>query len=510
MSDAADDLRCRLLQLQSCFTWDLKEEQLELDDLSRQLQHDIELQLGQPGAEAHACRFLAYVRYLQGQPEEALSLLNQSEEKTRESYGEEDERRLIVTYGDLAWLRYHRGDFTQSRTFCQRVHDILVKHPLGSSSDLHPEVYGEKGWTFLKFSKFYYPRAIECFKRALELQPDDCEWNAGYAIALFRTEPNDLKIHHEESPATKQLRRAVEINPDDGVLLSMLALKLVLYQKHREAEGLVERALEVGPDDPQVIRYVAKFLRKQDQLDRSIDLLQRVMRRSSQSAFIHHQLALCYKRKKKNLISKRPKPEREVQHWRRLSIQNLEEAVRLKTGLNLAKADLALQYAEESDGRSDPRLRRAQRMFDEVLETVEDETWSIRQSICRCYAEFCHYHSIQKDCAVSYYMKALEFRPDTSEARHCAKKLRLMAERRLWNDRGDAAAYGILGDVAKAEGDRRTAVRYYEKALQRDADNEHFLSALLELRLLLQEEEKEEDQEEPPQSGTGDRKSSGT
>ena len=66
---------------------------------------------------------------------------------------------------------------------------LQVKHPADSSTVLHPEVYGEKAWTFLKFSKSYYPKAIECFCRALELQPDDCEFNNGYAIALYRTEP---------------------------------------------------------------------------------------------------------------------------------------------------------------------------------------------------------------------------------------------------------------------------------------------------------------------------------
>lgn len=36
----------------------------------------------------------------------------------------------------------------------------------------------------------------------------------------------------------------------------------------------------------------------QHQLDESIDLLERALKRTTQSSFIHHQLALCYKRKK--------------------------------------------------------------------------------------------------------------------------------------------------------------------------------------------------------------------
>ncbi|XP_039991097.1 interferon-induced protein with tetratricopeptide repeats 5-like isoform X2 [Xiphias gladius] len=480
MSDAGEDIRSRLRQLQSRFTWDLKKEDLELDDLSWRLQHDIDLGLGQRGAVAHAYSFLAYVRYLQDQLEEAESLLNQSEEKTRECFGEESEPRLIVTYGDLAWLKYHIGDDEQSQAYCQRVHDILVKYPVESSTDLNPEVYGEKGWTFLKFSMSYYLKAIDCFRKALDLQPDNCEWNNGYAIALYRTEKNTSETYPEESPATKQLRRALEINPDDGVLLSMLALKLVIYQKHREAEALMERALEVGPDDTQVIRYVAKFLRKQDQLDDSIELLQRALRRGSHSAFIHHQLALCYLRKKRNLLPRKPHPEKEVQHWRRLSIYHLEEAVRVKSSLNHAKAALALQYAEEDD-RS-----RAQEMFNDVLQKLAGENDSICQFVYRCYAEFCHYHTIQKDLAITYYTKGLEFSTRTSEGRHCIKKLKQIAERRLSNNPRDARAYGILGALAKAEGERTRAVEYYEKALESDGNNDEYLSALCELRLELE------------------------
>lgn len=69
--------------------------------------------------------------------------------------------------------------------------------------------------------------------------------------------------HEEESPAMKQLRRALEINPSDGVLQSMLALKLADYQQHQEADRLVESALEVDPDNPHVTRYIAKYFRNQ-------------------------------------------------------------------------------------------------------------------------------------------------------------------------------------------------------------------------------------------------------
>ncbi|KAG7218020.1 hypothetical protein INR49_020683 [Caranx melampygus] len=249
-SDSCSTLRFRLLQLQSRFTWDLKKDDMDLENLSARLQDHIELQIErQRGSVARSYSFLAYVRYLQDQPEEAESFLSQSEEKTRESYGEDSEQRLIVTYGDLAWLKYHSGHYEESERYCQKVDDILAKFPTGSSTVLRPEVYGEKAWTYFKFSRTYYDKAIDCFCKALELQPDDSELNAGLAIALYRTEapgPERSQESSEESPATKQLRRALGMNPDDGVLMSMLALKIALYHKTKRLKTSAEELFQQG------------------------------------------------------------------------------------------------------------------------------------------------------------------------------------------------------------------------------------------------------------------------
>uniref|UniRef100_A0A3B5L2R4 Uncharacterized protein n=1 Tax=Xiphophorus couchianus TaxID=32473 RepID=A0A3B5L2R4_9TELE len=282
LSLSSSVLFSRLQQLQSHFTWDLKKEDMELDNLSTRLEEHITLELGRPGAVA-----LSYS--LLNRPDEALKQLLKSQQTTEEVYGEDSERRLIVTYGDLAWLNYHTGNFTKSQTYYQRK-----KYPNSSSEVLHPEVYGEKAWTYLKLSKSHYPKAIKCFERALEVQKDDSEWNAGYAIALFRTE----RVSATDSAAITQLRRALELSPDDGVLLSMLAVKLGVEKKYEEAKSLVEKTLKVAPDNPHAMRYISKYLRYQ--VGVSIVLLERALERSNTSAFIYHQLGLCYKRKKIN------------------------------------------------------------------------------------------------------------------------------------------------------------------------------------------------------------------
>ncbi|XP_070707968.1 interferon-induced protein with tetratricopeptide repeats 5-like [Pempheris klunzingeri] len=476
------DLLSRLQQLQSRFTWDLKQEDADLNNLCTRLQDHIELRLGDRGAVAYTYSLLAYVSFLQERRQEAASLLSQSEKTTRECYGVDSERRLIVTYGDLAWLKYHTGDYTQSQSYCQMVDDILLKYPTGSSTDLHPEVYGEKGWTYLKFLKSYYHKAIDCFRKALELQSDDSEWNAGCAIALYRTEPRVLETlqEAEESPAIKQLRRALEVNPDDCVLLSMLALKLFAYQKHQEADGLVETALKVDPDNPHVMRYVGKYLRIQGEDQRSIDLLKRALRRTSQSAFLHHQLAMCYKKMINAEYTTQPVNKHKVRQLRRPCIRHLDDAVRIKPTFVLAIGDLALMYAENKN------LPRAEELFQQGLLHLSETDVTICQVFHLRYGDFHLYHRRQEAEAVAHYKKGLTLTPRTYEWKQCAKKLKRIAERRLSGGQDDAGAYGLLGLVARAEGDGRAAAELYEKALDCGEDRDDFLSALVELRLELQ------------------------
>ncbi|XP_061563955.1 interferon-induced protein with tetratricopeptide repeats 5-like [Cololabis saira] len=482
MSDGSNDLLSRLQQLQSRFTWDLQGKDLDLENLSTRLQEHIDLQLGSSSALARTFSFLAYVRYLQGQPEMGLPLLSQAEQKIRECHGGESERRLIVAYGDLAWFKYHTGDQTEAHAYCQKVQDILSKHPTGSPAVLHPEVYGEKAWTYFKFSRSYYPEAIDLFLKALELQPDDSEWNAGYAIALYRTEERvtETPENVEDSPVVRQLRRALEINPDDGVLLTILALKQKACGNHQEAEGLVERALKIAPDNPHVMRYIGKYLRIQGENDRSIDLLKRALKKSP-SAFIHHQLGMSYKKMKISEQMCRPSNRQKVQEWRRQSIHHLEEALKMKPLFFLALADLALMVGEERD------FSRAEELFKHGLEMLPKlSEKSLCQVFYQRYGDFHFYHTISEAHAITNYIQVVQMTPNTWEWKQGAKNLKKIAERRLKEDEDDGQAYALLAQVAKAEGHKKKAEDLYEKALDCDKNNTEYLSALCELRLELQ------------------------
>ncbi|XP_039463206.1 interferon-induced protein with tetratricopeptide repeats 5-like isoform X2 [Oreochromis aureus] len=458
MSEDSSALLSRLQQLQCHFTWDLRPD-VDLETLSTRIEIDIEFHRKGAGC---FYSLLAYVRYLQDQREKALSLLNQSEETIRESYGDESERRLIVTYGDMAWLKYHDRDFAQSQSYCQRVEDILVKYPTGSSGSLLPEVYGEQGWAYFKVSRSSLSDGIDCFRKALEWFLENIQ-------------------EDEESQATTQLRFALEINPDNAALQSMLAMKLTAYKKYEEADGLVKKALENDPDNPHVIRQSGNYLLNRSRLDEAIDVFKRGLRRGKQLSSFTYQLALCYKQKKIAEQCRRPFSNTEVGRWRRCCISHLEDAVKMKPSFLRVWAELALLYAEEGD------MSRAEETFKHCLEKLpEVEEEKVCQIIHQCYGDFHHYHTKNEAQAIAHYTKGLLIPLKKYEWRQCAKKLKQIADRRLAKNRGDGEALALLGQVARAEGDSKKAAFFYEKALNCDKDNEEYLSALCELRLELQ------------------------
>lgn len=66
------------------------------------------------------------------------------------------------------------------------------------------------------------------------------------------------------------------------------------------------------------------------------------------------------------------------------------------------------------------------------------------------------------------------------------QKLKQIAERRLSEDENDDKAYGLLGRVAKAEGDKKKAAEFYHKALDCSGNKDEYMSALYELSVELQ------------------------
>lgn len=358
------------------------------------------------------------MKYLLGSPQDALAFLQKCIELTQEYRENDCDKWLIVAYGNLAWLQYHMKCFSECERYLEKIRSITQKVP-DSALGLHHEVLGEKAWALFKFSRKYYSQAKECFEKALELEPMNAQWNCGYAFVLHRTEAQCSS--GTDSPAIKQLRQAINTNPDNDELKTILALRLGQSLEIDEGERLVEEALEGSPNAPNVIRYVGKFLRTYGSVERSIALLKRALEKSPTSAFIHHQLALCYKAK---IISLRHEGSQnsasaavEIQRLRNQCIYHLDKATELKTGFIIAMTELAVQYSE------DGKLDRAEELFQHTLQIAKEKNESL-QTVYRLYGEFQQYRRRCPTEAIINYMKCLKIDEDTKDGKKSAKQLK--------------------------------------------------------------------------------------
>ncbi|XP_067285501.1 interferon-induced protein with tetratricopeptide repeats 10 [Pseudorasbora parva] len=471
-------LRTKLHQLECHFTWALRKDDIDLNDVLNRLDEQIKLELQKKERLARTYSALAYIHFLLGSHEEAHNNLMKSMELHIECHRDEFHNALIVTYGNLAWLNYHMKNYTECESYLEKLKRIIETIPKEFSSV--PEVLGEKGWTFLKFSHKYYEGAKECFRKALELEPDESEWNAGYAIALYRTEFERSGCTLEDSSTIKQLRRAIDTNPDDDVLKVLLSLRLVVFKRYKEAESLVEKALERSPDHPHVIRYVAKFFRNQGIEDRSIALLKRALEHSPNSCFIHHQLARCYKQKKIQVQleqSHHAKGSR-IQQIHDQCIYHLEMATSLTTSFISAMSELALLYGENRN------MPQAEEQFRVTFKTAEVKRDNLHV-VNFYFAEFQLYCHKCESLAIKHYMECLKMSPHSYEGKKSAYRLRKIAEKRIERNSQEGEAHGILGFLHKEKGEKHQAIECYEKALSYE-DNDEFLSNLSALRMSLQ------------------------
>ncbi|MBN3285582.1 IFT1B protein, partial [Polyodon spathula] len=297
ISSSENTLHDKLLQLECHFTWDLKKEEIKINDLEITIPENIQFSVEKYKGKLY--NYLAYVKHLKGFNEEALKYLEQAEEITKKDHEDEFEKLVIVTYGNFAWVHYHMGELTKAQSYLEKLEDICKTFPTASRySVLLPIVYAEKGWSFLKVcDEKHYKIAKECFERALEEEPDEKEWNADYAIVLYRLEQFGPSVCAEDSIALKQLKHALELDPENPVLMVHLGIKLQLYEQNEEALKLVNQALKLSPQSPSVAGHAASFFRNHGCPDKSLEVLKEALQAAPDSHPLHYQLGLTYRSK---------------------------------------------------------------------------------------------------------------------------------------------------------------------------------------------------------------------
>ncbi|NXA89888.1 IFIT5 protein, partial [Melanocharis versteri] len=469
-----NSLKTSLLQLECHFTWTLLKQHVDLETLEDTIADHIKFFVEYNIIDYN---MLSYVCHLKNSNEEALRNLKKAEEAIQKHHPGEITRRSLVTWGNYAWVYYHMQRYEEAQTYVSKVENSCKKLSSTAHGKIQlPEIYAEQGWASLRFGSNYFERAKNCFENALKSEPDNPDFNAGYAIAMYRLEGLAERYGEEMRPCLEALKRAVELNPKDTTVMALLALKLQQLKRDNEGERYIEEALQKTPDLPVLLRYAANFYRRRGEVDKAVEILKKALALTPKSAVLHHQLGLCYRFKVFQLKKTRYTPQEELENLIQLAIFHFKTVVDKKPLFFSAHSDLANTYALGK------RYEKAEEIFQEMLQR-NNLPCGDKQEIYFNYGNFQHFHMKSDSKAIKYYIEGLKIEKNSYGRKKCSEAVETLLKQKIESGLGDATNIATLGLVHNLNGKKQEAIECYEKAIALDPNNEEYQNALAELQL---------------------------
>ncbi|KAF6109138.1 interferon induced protein with tetratricopeptide repeats 1 [Phyllostomus discolor] len=458
-----DQLKDRLEQLRCHFTWKFLIEDVEIADLENRVFDEIEFLDTKFNVPIY--NLLAYVKHLKGQNAEALQSLKQAEDLIQTEQDDQAHVRRLVTWGNYAWLYYHMGRLEEAQMYLDKVESTCKEFASPSCYTVDsPHMDCEEGWALLKCGGKNYERAKACFEKALEVDPEHPEFNTGYAIAVYRLDGFIKVPHPGEAFCLQTLKRAIELNPEDAYMKALLALKLQDIGQEAEGEKYIEEALTSMSSQTYVYRYAAKFYRRKGSVDKALHFLKMALRATPSSAFLHHQIGLCYRSQvfqMKKGTNRQPRGrDREcIDRIIKLAISHLEFALEQKPTMEIAYVHLADMYLEAGN------YRKAEDAYKTVfsMKSIEEEKL---QDMYFHYGRFNEFHRKSEADAIIYYLKAIKIEKSTFSRENSLSALEKLVLRKLRRNGADIESLSILGFVYKLKGEMHEALEWYERALR--------------------------------------------
>ncbi|XP_051002317.1 interferon-induced protein with tetratricopeptide repeats 1-like [Acomys russatus] len=446
-------IRDSLVQLRCHFTWVLVIEDVDIPDLEARIS---ETEFLDTNYSMRMHNLLAYVRHLKGHDKEALQSLKEAEALVQR---EQLDKRSLVTWGNCAWVHYHMGNLAKAQTYLDKVENACKEFASPFRYRMEcAEMDSEEGWALLKCGGKNYTRAMACFAKALEVEPENPEYNTGYAVTAYRQDRD------ENSISLEPLRKAVRLNPEDPYIKVLLALKLQDLGESVEAQMYIEEALPRLSSQTYVFGYVAKFYRRRGFVEQALHFLEIALQAKPFSAFLHHQIGLCHKTqllqiKKATNMQPRGKARERADQSIHLAIDHFKKTLELKPTFELAYVNLAEMYIEFG------QFRQAEGSFQKVL-SMRDLDDHIQQNIHFRYGRFQEFHRKSEDKAITHYIKGLKIEVTFYTKDKLLKALGKLAERRIHQNVRIVESFSLLGFVYRLKGELNEALLCYEKALR--------------------------------------------
>ncbi|XP_076154139.1 interferon-induced protein with tetratricopeptide repeats 5-like isoform X1 [Alosa pseudoharengus] len=425
----------KLKNLECLFTWDVDKDDInDLKGIPEKLLDRVKY----CPRRYHATYFniLAFVSHLQGRNDTALEYLAKSEAVLKEE--KQDVADFLVTYSSFAWLHHHLGNMEDMETYLGKVKRV------GEGGETAVEA--EKGWSFLRMGAKFYQRAKESFQKALDAKPDSVSYNVGYAIVLYRLEElvrKDVKDMPEDSPAARQLQRALDLDPTDAEVMVLLALKLQGFDSSKCRE-LISKALTVCPDVPHVTRNAGRYFRRDSSIIEALKILEEAVKRAPNSSFLYHQMGQCHWQEVVTMkkSGKWRADSAQVKAAITESIRNFIKTVELKPSNTYAWVHLAIAYAENR------QLEDAKAIFTKLLsdDSLSDTE---RQHCHNKYGSFLRHQMKSNTQAVDQFKMAYRIRIDSRDRQEARENLRQIGidMAKSWRAREDDGILAFLSEV---------------------------------------------------------------
>ncbi|NXF03801.1 IFIT5 protein, partial [Smithornis capensis] len=469
-----NSLKTSLLQLECYFTWTLLKDDVDLDGLEEIILDQIKFF---EDSNITNYNILSYIYHLKNSNEEALRSLQKAEELVQKHHPDEIARRSLVTWGNYAWVYYHMKRFEEAQTYISKVENSYKSLSSSAHWKIHlPEVYAEQGWALLRFGGKYFEKAKNCFENALKNEPNNPDFNAGYATALYRLEGFAGRLYEEVNSSLEPLKRALELNPDDTCIMALLALKLQDLKQDYEGERYIEKAMQKTPDLPYFLRYAAKFYRRKGEPRKAVEILKKALRLTPKSGFLHHQLGICYRGHVLQLQKTRNPPQEYVEKLIQLAIFHFKIVTEQKTKFVAGYCDLATIYALGK------RYEEAEETFQIVLQR-NNLSYGEKQELYYSYGNFQRFHMKSESKAIKYYIEGLKMQQDSYGRNKCRRAVETLLKQKIERGLGDATDFSTLGLVHNLSGEKQKAIECYEKAIALDRNNQEYQNALRELQL---------------------------
>ncbi len=197
--------------------------------------------------------------YLLGQVAELIE--HKTEALRWYSQVSDDNEHWLDAQMRVAVLTDESGDTETALTL---VHELQTRS--GDDAKLQTDVFLLEGELLRRHERSI--EALETYQRGLQASPENTRLL--YARALL----NETLDHLDE--AERDLRRVVELKPDDADALNALGYTLAdRTDRHEEALALIEKAIRLKPEEPSIIDSLGWAQYRRGHLDEAIVQLRR-------------------------------------------------------------------------------------------------------------------------------------------------------------------------------------------------------------------------------------------